>query len=60
LVYTKFEISIKNKNLSFGLLCHLRDFHFEGNNTFFYLAFLISFKPKVWNKIEELIRPLVK
>ena len=60
LVYTKFEISIKNKSLSFGLLCHLRDFHFEEDNTFFHLGFLIGFKPEVWNKIEELIKPLVK
>jgi len=60
LIYTKFEISIKNKSLSFGLLCHLRNFHFEEDNTFFLLHFLISFKPEVWNKIEELIKPLIK
>jgi len=60
LIYTKFEISIKNKSIKFGLLCHLKNHHLEGQNTFMHLSFLIPFKPEVWHKIEEILKPLVK
>jgi len=43
-----------------GLLCHLRNTRFEGTNTFLHMAFLIPFKPEVWKKTEEILKPLIK
>uniref|UniRef100_A0A7V4N376 PilZ domain-containing protein n=1 Tax=Thermodesulfobacterium geofontis TaxID=1295609 RepID=A0A7V4N376_9BACT len=60
LVYTKFEIVAENKNIKSGLLCDLRNIRFEGITTFLHMAFLISFKPEVWKKIEEILKPLIK
>jgi len=60
LVYTKFEIIVEDKSIKSGLLCHLRNTRFEGTNTFLHVAFLIPFKPEVWKKLEEVLKPLVK
>lgn len=60
LLYTKFEILAQNKSIKAGLLCHLRNTRFEGTNTFLHMAFLIPFKPEVWKRIEEILKPLIK
>jgi hypothetical protein len=60
LVYTKFEIIVEDMSTKSGLLCHLRNTRFEGTNTFLHMAFLIPFKPEVWKKIEEILKPLIK
>lgn len=59
LIYTKFEISVEESELKFGLLSHLRNARIEGNSSILHLMFLIGFKPEVWNKIEEIIKPLI-
>lgn len=60
LLYTKFEILSESKSIKSGLLCHLRNTRFEGTNTFLHMAFLIPFKPEVWEKIKEILNPLIK
>lgn len=60
LFHTKFEISVQNKSIKAGLLCHLRNTRFEEINTFLHMAFLLPFKPEVWKRIEEILEPLTK
>ncbi|WP_038057937.1 PilZ domain-containing protein [Thermodesulfobacterium hydrogeniphilum] len=58
LLYARFEISVLQKKIKFGLLCHLRNLRYEGNFTYFHLMFLISFKANVWEKIKEFLEKL--
>lgn len=60
LTYTKFEVAVKKKTIKCGLLCHLKHHRLEGQHTFLHLSFLISFKPEIWDKIKEILSPLVE
>jgi len=60
LLYTKFEISSQNGNIKSGLLCHLRSHRIEKNKTFLHMAFLLTFKPEIWQKLEEILKDLAK
>jgi hypothetical protein len=60
LLYTKFEITSKNGSIKSGLLCHLRKDRVEGKETFLHMSFLLTFKPEIWQKLEEIISPLAK
>lgn len=60
LLYTKFEISSQNGSIKSGLLCHLRSHRIEGNKTFLHMAFLLTFKPEIWQKLEEILKDLAK
>ncbi len=58
LLYARFEFLVLQKIIKFGLLCHLRNLRYENNFTYFHLAFLISFKPDIWEKIKKFLEKL--
>ncbi len=59
LFYIKFEISSRNGSIKSGLLCYLRGQHIDGEELYLHMSFLLSFKSDVWQKLEEILSPLV-